>query len=56
VEKRGVYVHPGSFFGFQDQGWLVVSLLTPEEEFRRGMEEICAVFAAGSPRVPERKG
>ena len=41
LEERGVYVHPGSFFGFAGQGWLVVSLLTPEEEFRRGVERIC---------------
>ena len=41
LEERGVYVHPGSFFGFAGEGWLVVSLLTPEEEFRRGVERIC---------------
>lgn len=40
VEERGVYVHPGSFFGFGGAGWLVVSLLGPEEEFRRGVEEM----------------
>ena len=45
VEERGVYVHPGSFFGFGGGGWLVVSLLGPEEEFRRGVEEVCAEFA-----------
>jgi alanine-synthesizing transaminase len=44
VEERGVSVHPGYFFGFSGEGWLVVSLLTPEEEFRRGVEEICASF------------
>ena len=27
--ERGVVVHPGGFFGFSGQGWLVVSLLTP---------------------------
>jgi aspartate/methionine/tyrosine aminotransferase len=41
LEERGVYVHPGSFFGFAGEGWLVVSLLTPEEAFRRGVERIC---------------
>jgi alanine-synthesizing transaminase len=44
LEEHGVYVHPGSFFGFAGQGWLVVSLLTPEEEFRRGVERICEHF------------
>jgi alanine-synthesizing transaminase len=33
-------VHPGSFFGFAGEGWLVVSLLGPEGEFRRGVEEL----------------
>jgi alanine-synthesizing transaminase len=42
VEGRGVSVHPGYFFGFSGEGWLVVSLLTPGEEFRKGVEEICA--------------
>jgi alanine-synthesizing transaminase len=44
LEERGVYVHPGSFFGFGGAGWLVVSLLTSEEEFRRGAEGICGIF------------
>ena len=44
VEEHGVSVHPGYFFGFSGEGWLVVSLLTPEEEFRRGVEEICRLF------------
>jgi alanine-synthesizing transaminase len=44
VEERGVSVHPGYFFGFAGDGWLVVSLLTPEEEFRRGVAEICEHF------------
>jgi len=35
--ERGVWVHPGYFFGMADSGWLVVSLLGPEEEFSRGV-------------------
>jgi alanine-synthesizing transaminase len=46
VEERGVSVHPGYFFGFSGEGWLVVSLLTREEEFRRGVEEICEAVGA----------
>jgi alanine-synthesizing transaminase len=46
VEERGVSVHPGYFFGFSGEGWLVVSLLGPEEEFRTGIEEICAAVGA----------
>jgi aspartate/methionine/tyrosine aminotransferase len=34
---RGVWVHPGYFFGMEETGWLVVSLLGPVEEFRTGV-------------------
>jgi aspartate/methionine/tyrosine aminotransferase len=34
--ERGVWVHPGYFFGMPDSGWLVVSLLGPEAEFCTG--------------------
>jgi aspartate/methionine/tyrosine aminotransferase len=37
VEESGVYVHPGSFFGFASQGMLVVSLLTPTDTFEAGI-------------------
>jgi alanine-synthesizing transaminase len=43
--ERAVVVHPGGFFGFSGQGWLVVSLLAPEGEFTAGMEAIAAHFA-----------
>lgn len=33
---QGVWVHPGYFFGMPNSGWLVLSLLAPEEEFARG--------------------
>jgi len=44
IEECGVSVHPGYFFGFSGDGWLVASLLTPEEEFREGIEAICGHF------------
>jgi aspartate/methionine/tyrosine aminotransferase len=34
---RGVWVHPGYFFGMPSAGWLVLSLLTPEPDFRTGV-------------------
>jgi len=46
VEERAVSVHPGYFFGFGGDGWLVVSLLTAEEDFRKGVGEICGMFEA----------
>jgi len=50
VENRGVSVHPGYFFGFPEAGWLVVSLLPEEEEFRRGVEAVCAEFRTTGDR------
>lgn len=44
VREHGVEVHPGHFFGFGDSGWLVVSLLALEEDFRYGVEAIARVF------------
>ena len=35
--ERGVWVHPGYFFGMPESGWLVLSLLGPEHEFRQGV-------------------
>jgi aspartate/methionine/tyrosine aminotransferase len=40
LEKKGVYVHPGQFFDFPGDGYLVLSLITPEKEFARGIERI----------------
>jgi aspartate/methionine/tyrosine aminotransferase len=34
---RGVWVHPGYFFGMEESGWLVVSLLAAEAEFSAGV-------------------
>jgi alanine-synthesizing transaminase len=45
LRKGSVVVHPGGFFGFPGQGWLVVSLLVPEEEFTVGMQAVSAHFS-----------
>ncbi len=44
VRNHGVSVHPGSSFGFAESGWLVLSLLTPPEEFLSGIHAIAAIF------------
>jgi aspartate/methionine/tyrosine aminotransferase len=36
--ERGVWVHPGYFFGMGESGWLVVSLLGLEAEFSQGVD------------------
>jgi aspartate/methionine/tyrosine aminotransferase len=37
---EGVYAHPGHFFDFRSDAYLVVSLLTPEDAFAAGLEAI----------------
>jgi len=38
--ERGVWVHPGYFFGMKESGWLVVSLLGQVREFATGVTMI----------------
>jgi alanine-synthesizing transaminase len=41
---RGVWIHPGYFFGMPDAGWLVVSLLAPRTEFSAGVTALANYF------------
>jgi hypothetical protein len=45
---RGVYLHPGHFFGFAADGYLVLSLITPEPQFAEGVERIVETVSAGA--------
>jgi alanine-synthesizing transaminase len=47
LERHGLRVHPGFYFDFPDEAFLVVSLLGPEEAFARGAA-ILAVDADAS--------
>jgi aspartate/methionine/tyrosine aminotransferase len=40
LERESIYVHPGSFFGFDVEAYLVVSLLTPDDIFVEGIRRI----------------
>lgn len=40
LEQDGVLVHPGYFFDFDAEGYLVVSLLPPPDVFQPGMERV----------------
>jgi aspartate/methionine/tyrosine aminotransferase len=42
--ERGVWVHPGYFFGMAESGWLVVSLLAAEAEFAHGVTTMMEYF------------
>jgi hypothetical protein len=39
-----VYVHPGHFYDFAADGYLVVSLITPEQAFAAGVEALIALI------------
>ena len=41
---RGVWVHPGYFFGMPDSGWLVLSLLAPCTKFSAGVTALANYF------------
>ena len=53
--ERGVWVHPGYFFGMKESGWLVVSLLAPEIEFSHGAalltDHLAQRASASLPRI-----
>lgn len=42
--NQGLYIHPGSFFGLPQSGWLVASLLTPAEDFTTGISSLIRHF------------
>jgi alanine-synthesizing transaminase len=47
LRAKSVYLHPGHYYDFPFDGFLVISLLSPEEEFLRGVAELMA-FLGGS--------
>lgn len=44
VEEEGVLVHPGYFFDFAREAYLVVSLIAPPDDFDRGVAAIVGRF------------
>ena len=40
VQEKSVLVHPGHFYDFPSDGHLVLSLITPEEEFSEGVRRV----------------
>lgn len=45
LRRTGVLVQPGHFYDFAGDGYLVVSLITPEESFRAGTERLLRLLA-----------
>jgi alanine-synthesizing transaminase len=46
LRDSSVLVHPGHFYDFPEDGFLVVSLIAPVKDFRTGLERLLACFAA----------
>jgi aspartate/methionine/tyrosine aminotransferase len=44
LSTKGVYVHPGHFYDFPSEGYLVVSLIIAEFEFIEGMSRVLALL------------
>ncbi|HVN93687.1 MAG TPA: pyridoxal phosphate-dependent aminotransferase [Terracidiphilus sp.] len=52
--ERGVWVHPGYFFGMPESGWLVVSLLAPPAEFSNGVANLINYLGTNHERNKKR--
>jgi alanine-synthesizing transaminase len=44
LHDAGVYVHPGQFFDFSSDGYIVVSLISEEREFSKGLKDLLMQF------------
>jgi alanine-synthesizing transaminase len=44
LNAQGVYVHPGHFYDFPTDGYLIVSLITPESDFNEGIKRLLSMF------------
>jgi aspartate/methionine/tyrosine aminotransferase len=44
LERCSVLVHPGHFFNFSQDGFLVVSLISPEKDFQEGCRRLKQFF------------
>jgi aspartate/methionine/tyrosine aminotransferase len=48
VEQERVLVHPGHFYDFHRDGYLVLSLITPEEAFHKGVVRLLRFISQNS--------
>jgi alanine-synthesizing transaminase len=44
LQEKNVYLHPGHFFDFAGDGYLVVSLIAREDEFIEGVSQVLSAF------------
>ena len=45
LRATGVLLHPGHFYNFPGDGYLVASLITPEEDFAEGIRQLLGLTA-----------
>jgi alanine-synthesizing transaminase len=45
LRQTGVLVHPGHFFDFPSDGYLILSLMAPEQEFAEGVTRVLKFFS-----------
>jgi alanine-synthesizing transaminase len=46
LRRKSVLVHPGHFYDFSSDGYLVLSLITPQDDFSDGIKRFLEVVAA----------
>jgi aspartate/methionine/tyrosine aminotransferase len=46
LQQCGVLVHPGHFYDFPQDGYLVLSLISQPEEFREGISRLLKFFGS----------
>ena len=56
LEKQSVLVHPGHFFDFPPDGYLVLSMLSTREDFRRGVERVLGYFQSETAQSAAQPG
>jgi alanine-synthesizing transaminase len=44
LNTQGIYVHPGHFYDFPAEGFLIVSLITPADDFDEGIRRVLSIF------------
>jgi hypothetical protein len=45
LQQQGVLVHPGHFYDFPQDGYLVLGLITPKMDFAEGTRRLLSCFA-----------
>jgi hypothetical protein len=44
LNEKNVHVHPGHFYDFPAEGYLIVSLITPDLDFAEGIRRLLSLF------------